>query len=89
MCIRDSDLLAREAELDRALGRIDRRQDQRLAQHATGIPRLGTGVVLVHQPRRERLVQRAPVGADPHRFVVAAGELDQLRDCLLYTSRCV
>ena len=53
-----------------------RRLHHRLAgdlAHALGIVRLG---VLVHQVRQQFLIERAPVGADPHRLVVLDRHLD-------------
>ena len=43
-----------------------------------GSPFLGLlpGSVLVHQSRKESLVQRAPIHADPHRFLVFHGNPD-------------
>jgi hypothetical protein len=73
---RQDDAVLGQADLHRALGRIDRRAHQRLAQHAAGVPGLGAFVVLVHQLLRQRLVERAPVHADAHRLVVPDRELD-------------
>ena len=77
---RQHDAIGRQAEFDRAMRRVERRQDQRLAQHARRLPWLGAQVVFVHQPGRQRLVERAPVDADPHRLAVSDRELDHLRE---------
>ncbi len=77
---REHDAVTRQAQLDRGFGRVQRRADQCLAQHPAGIPWLRTLAVLVHQLGRQRLVQRAPVGADAHGLVVLDRELDQLRE---------
>ena len=53
------------------------RRDERPARHDARILRLRRLRVLVHHPREQLLVEAAPVHADAHRLVVAAGELDQ------------
>ena len=53
----EHDAIGGQAERNGAVGRIERGADERFAQHARGIPRLGARVVFVHQLRGERLVE--------------------------------
>ena len=57
-------------------GRQQRRLHHRLARHVAGIDRSVGARVLVHQMRQQFLVERAPIGADAHRLVVADRGLD-------------
>ena len=54
--------------------------DDRLARHLRRRHRRRRRGVVVHQAGEQRLVERAPVDADPHRLVVAERELDQGRE---------
>ena len=73
---RKDDPIAREADLLRARRREQRRADHRLAHHRARIDRVGAFGVLVHQRGQQFLIERAPVGADPHRLAVADRDLD-------------
>ena len=57
--------------------RLQRRGDHRAAHHHVGVFRLRQTRVVVHHAHGQRLVEAAPVHADAHRLVVAAGHLDQ------------
>ncbi len=50
--------------------REQRRLDHGFARHRAGIERRVGARILVHQPRQQVLVERAPIGADAHRLAV-------------------
>ena len=54
--------------------------NDRLMHHQAGVQRLGSLGIVVHQPRQHRLVERAPIDADPHRLAELAGLLDHHRE---------
>ena len=66
----------REAQFLGPAGVVQGRLDQGPAHDLAGFQRFGPGRVLVHHPTQQFLVQAAPVDADAHRFVVAAGQFD-------------
>ncbi len=77
---REDDAVARQADLLGQLRRLERGDDQRLAHHRAGVPRLGAAGVVVHHPGEDGLVQTAPVDADAHRLVPTDGLLDDGRE---------
>ena len=76
----EHDTLRRQTEVHGTMRGIQRGADQRLTHDSSRIPGFGAQGVLVHQLRGQRLVQRAPVGADAHRLRILDRELDQLRE---------
>ncbi len=66
------------AEFLGARGRQQRRLHHRLARHRAGFERLGQLGIVFHQPGEQLLIERAPIGADPHRLVVLVGDLDDV-----------
>ena len=74
------DAAAGQADLLRQRRRHEGRADERLARHGPRLGGLGQSGVLVHEGGEELLVQRAPVGADAHRLVVAHRGLDDGRE---------
>ena len=75
---RQDHLVLGHAEFLGARGRQQRRLHHGLACHGAGIARIGGSRILVHQLGEQLLVERAPVGADPHRLVVLVGDLDDV-----------
>ena len=66
------------AEFFGARRRQQRRLHHRLARHRARIERLGQFGVVFHQPGEQFLIERAPIGADPHRLVVLVRDLDDV-----------
>ncbi len=72
-----------EADLLGALRRHQRRAGQRLAHHGARVERpVGSGVD-VHQIGEQLLIERAPIGADPHRLAVLGGKFDDRGELLV------
>ena len=69
----ENDPVAREADVHGPLRAFERREGDGRAHHLLRRHRLRAGGVLVHQTRQQILVEAAPVHADAHRLVVAAG----------------
>ena len=69
----------RLGELGRAKGRLEHRLDH----HVARVARFGQSRVRVHQLGEDRLVERAPVHADPDRLVVVDRDLDDRREVLV------
>ena len=67
----------------RQLGRSNGALDHRLDHDVPGVFRLGQARVRVHQLRQDRLIQRAPVYADPDRLVVLDGDADDLGEVIV------
>ena len=67
---RQDHLVLRQADLLGARRRQQRRLHHRLARHRADIARVRPSGVLVHQLGEQFLVERTPIGADPHRLVV-------------------
>ncbi|KAG0920198.1 hypothetical protein G6F32_015717 [Rhizopus arrhizus] len=80
---RQDDGVAPQAELFGALRVGDGRHDQRVAHHGLGLPGLRATAVFVHLARHQFVVQAAPVHADTHGLVVAAGHFDHLREIVV------
>ena len=53
------------------------------ARHHVDFIRLRLLRIGIHHARQQGGIKTAPVDADAHRFVVAAGELDQRRELLV------
>ncbi len=64
------------AVADGELGRAQRALHHGFHHHVARILRFGELGVLVHQPREQLLIERAPVDADAHRLVVLDGNFD-------------
>ena len=77
---RQDDAVAGKPDLLGARRRQQRRLDHRLAHHRAGVDRRGARGVLVHQMGQQFLVERAPVGADPHRLAMPDRHFDDLRE---------
>ncbi|MCY1289089.1 hypothetical protein D9M70_381660 [compost metagenome] len=80
---RQDDAVARQADLFGEIRRQERRLHDGLARHLLGRQRKAVRLVLVHQPRQQFLVERAPVDADAHRLVVADRHFDDLGELLV------
>ncbi len=80
---REDDGVVRLAEALGQLGRAERALAHRFEHDLAVGARLGAAGVLVHQPRQERAVQRAPVDADPHRLPVSDRHLDHAAEVLV------
>ena len=77
---RQDDAVLGQADLLGARRRQQRRLHHRLVHHRARVRRLRRLGVLVHQPRQQFLIERAPVDADAHRLVVFDRHLDDLRE---------
>ena len=73
---RQDDAVARKPDLLRPRRRQKRGSHHRLARDRSGIERRGARRIVVHERGQKLLVERAPVGADPHRLAVAHRNLD-------------
>ena len=82
---RQDDGIAAQAKRFGAARVADRGNHQGFAHHGLGFPRLGTAAVVVHHTGHQFVVQAAPVHADAHRLVVAAGHFDHLREVVVAT----
>ena len=70
---RQNNLVFRQPQIHRFLRRLQRRHNQRFFHHFFGRFRRGGGKVFVHHFFGEALVERTPVHADAHGFVVFGG----------------
>ena len=68
------------------LGRAQRRGQHRLDHHLARVERLRAARVFVHHLSKQRLIQRAPVDADPNRAVVFQGHPDHRLEVLVVSS---
>ncbi len=80
---REHDAISGQTQAFSARRRFERRGDEGLPRYGVGIDRFGGARVLVHEPRKQLLIEAAPVDADSHGLVVAAGHLDQGRELLV------
>ena len=80
---RQDDPVARQADFLGAGRRQQRRLHHRLARHGPRVDRLGRGRVLVHQMGQQFLIERTPIGADPHRLAMPDRHFDDLRKLLV------
>ena len=80
---REHDAISGQTQAFSARRRFERRGDQRLPRYGVGIDRFCGACVLIHEPRKQLLIEAAPVDADSHGLVVAAGHLDQRRELLV------
>jgi len=80
---REHDPISGQAQGFRARSRFKRRGDQRLPRYRIGIDGLPCPRVLVHEPRKQLLIEAAPIDGRFSRLVVAAGHLDQGRELLV------
>ena len=69
------------------LGRAQRGLEHGLDHHVAGVARRRQRRVGVHELGQDRLVERAPVDADPDRLVVVDGDLDDRREVLVVAFR--
>ena len=79
----EDDAVVAQAQFLGAAGAVQRRFDEGVVVDPFQRQGIVTARVLVQLARQQLLVQRAPVDADAHRLVVAAGELDHLRELLV------
>jgi hypothetical protein len=78
---REDDVVARKAQSLGELCAANRRADERLAHHVRRVERIARTRVLVHQARKQVLVEASPVDADAHGLSVVDRALDH--DCEL------
>ncbi len=83
----DDDPVVAQAGLLGELGGAQRRLEHRLDHHVAGVEWLGKSGVGVHELGQDGLVERAPVDADPDRFVVLDGDPDDRREVLVVAFR--
>jgi len=68
----------RQADFFGARRRQERRLHHRFARHRARLERVRQFGVVFHQPGEQFLIERAPIGPDPHRLVVLQRDLDDV-----------
>ncbi len=76
----DDDAIGGKAQFLGARRVVQCRGDECLVHDTARVPRLGPAGVVVHHARQQILIEAAPVHTDADRLVVAAGQLDHLRE---------
>jgi hypothetical protein len=80
---RENDPIVGQAGRLRQLGRADGALDHRLDHDVAGLSRLRQARIGVHHFGQHRLIQRAPVDADPDRLAVVHGHADDVREVVI------